>query len=65
MYDLYIEYLNEMSKYFDVFMHYAYASAWTNSGVGAWGSKNTVEEDINSPNAYKFKALQDWIQANK
>lgn len=58
IYDVYIEYLNAISPYIEVFAHYNLNQPWGSGG--AWGAVNS---DLNQ-NSHKIRALRDWAQAN-
>jgi hypothetical protein len=58
MYDLYNEYLQEMSKYFTHFAHYAHVGPARDRG--AWGCM----EKTGQTNAPKYRALAEWAQSH-
>lgn len=58
MYDLYNEYLREMSKYFSHFCHYAHVGKAGDKG--AWGCM----EATGQTDAPKYRALSEWAQSH-
>jgi len=59
MYDLYNEYLKEMSKYFVHFSHYCHVGSWGDGG--AWGSMEYTGQPIDQ--AHKYRALVERAKA--
>ncbi|MGB3801481.1 MAG: sugar-binding protein, partial [Lewinella sp.] len=60
MYQIYLEYLDQLAPYIDVYTNFYYAGTF---GRGmAWGAK----EYIGQPDivAFKYRALEDWIDIN-
>lgn len=60
MFGLYQEYLREMSKYYDVFIHYAHVGK--RSDRGAWGALEKTGQDLAT--APKMRALVEFAAAN-
>lgn len=60
MYDLYKEYLAEMSKYYTEFVHYAHVGK--RGDKGAWGAMEKTGQDL--ANAPKMRALVEFSKAN-
>jgi hypothetical protein len=58
MYDLYGEYLREMSKYFSHFSHYAHVGRAGDRG--AWGCIEFTGQPLSD--AHKYRALADWAK---
>jgi hypothetical protein len=58
MYDAYIDFLNAISPYIEVFAHYNLNQTWGSGG--AWGAVNT---DFNH-DSHKIRAMSDWAAAN-
>ena len=61
MYQIYLEYLDQLAPYIDVYTNFYYAGGF---GRGmAWGAK----EYIGQPDivAYKYRAVEDWIAINQ
>ena len=56
MYQLYIDYLDALAPYLDVFTHYTHAGKF--GGGGAWGAKEVTGQD--PAEAHKYRALRDW-----
>jgi hypothetical protein len=60
MYQLYQQYLDGVSPYFKLFMHYVHSGNW-NSG-GAWGAEQFIGAPLTqSP---KLRAIFDWIRSH-
>ncbi len=60
MFDLYQEYLAEMSKYFDHFSHYCHVG--TAGSRGAWGAAEKTGQEIQE--AHKYRALVEFAKKN-
>lgn len=54
MYAAYMQYLDMLSRYLDVFVHYNLNQPW--GGSGAWGAVNRSFDD----KSHKIRALRDW-----
>ena len=61
MYDLYKQYLDEMSKFFNHFSHYCHVGQAGDGG--AWGAMEYTGQPIDQ--AHKHRALVDWANAQK
>jgi hypothetical protein len=55
MFDLYQEYLREMSKYFEHFSHYCHVGRWGDGG--AWGAMEFTGQPL--AEAHKYRALAE------
>lgn len=60
MYDLYHEYLREMSKYFSHFSHYAHVGGAKDRG--AWGCMERTGQPLEQP--HKYRALAEWVKTH-
>jgi len=58
MFDLYIEYLNEMARYFSHFSHYCHVGQAGNGG--AWGCIEYTGQPLKD--AHKYRALVEWTK---
>ncbi len=56
IYGLYRAYLDSMSHYFPLLVHYAHAGEWGSGG--AWGAKRFIGQSIDD--AHKYRALYDY-----
>ena len=61
MYQAYIEYLNGLSPYLNLFTHYVHARSYAR-GM-AWGAKEYVGQP--AIEAYKYRAMKDWQAVNQ
>jgi len=61
IYDLYIQYLDNCNRYLDEMSHYLHSGRF--SSGGAWGSKESIGQDIS--NAHKYRALYQWSQGTE
>jgi hypothetical protein len=60
MYGLYMEYLNEMCKYFSHFCHYAHVGRAGDGG--AWGAIEHTGQPLEQ--VHKYRALSEWSAKN-
>lgn len=60
MYDLYMDYFSEMSRYFEHFVYYCHVGRAGNGG--AWGCIEYTGQPISE--AHKYRALVDWAKKN-
>ena len=61
MFELYQEYLREMSKYFEHFSHYCHVGRAGDGG--AWGAIEFTGQPL--AEAHKYRALVDWARSHK
>ena len=60
MYPLYIDYLNAINPYLELFCHYTHAGNFSNGGC--WGAKQFTGQP--EAQAHKYRALKDWENNN-
>lgn len=60
MYQLYTDYLNGITPYFNLFMHYLHNGGW--GSTGAWGACQYIGQPL--PQVHKLRALFDWISSH-
>lgn len=58
-YDMYMEWLNMVSNYFHLTMHYTHTGRWASGG--SWGAKDSTDQSIQD--AHRYRALVDWVNA--
>ncbi len=59
-YAMYLEWLNLVSKYFHLTMHYTHTGRWSNGG--AWGAKSSTDQDL--ADAHRYRALVNWTNGS-
>jgi hypothetical protein len=57
VYNIYLEYLNELEKHFSLFMQYTHNGS--HSSRNSWGSKRYIGEPVET--AHKYRALRDYV----
>lgn len=61
IYLIYMTYLEAVSQYFKVFVHYNHVSTYASGG--AWGAEERVGQPI--AEAHKMRAIIDWMAAHR
>jgi len=59
-YDMYKEWLQAISPYFQLTCHYTHTGKWASGGD--WGAKDSTSQTL--ANAHKYRALVDWNNGN-
>jgi len=59
-YDMYMEWLEEINKYFVLTCHYTHTGTWGSGG--AWGAKNSTDQSL--ADAHRYRALKNWVELN-